>query len=114
MKRLLLGFPVFLFAFLIGYTFVPQFRIVLVGDEPPTEQAVQPETDTSSTIPSTQVVDFVPEFRDLPNYDDIAYPESTDSLIDVFETGGVYRESEVIALNLAMQLLESNNIRYGQ
>ena len=97
MKRLFLGFPVFLVAFLIGYALAPKDRIAFVNHPTPTEQTVRPETDALSIVPSAPLVDFVPEFRDLPNYDDIAYPESTDSLIDVFETGGVYRESEVIA-----------------
>ncbi len=39
--------------------------------------------------------DIMPEFRDLP--DEIEYPDSTNSLIDVFENGDLYRESEVVA-----------------
>lgn len=96
MKRLFLGFPAFLVAFLIGYAVAPKDRIELVNHTAPTEQTVRSETGASS-IPSPPLVEFVPELRDLPNYDDIVYPESADRLIDVFETGGIYRESEVVA-----------------
>lgn len=100
MKRVLIGFPLFLIAFVTGYVLVPQFRTTLIPEEPKkklVEQTVQPSEIASSSTTTDQNVNFVPEFRDLPNYDEIAFPDSTNSLIDVFETDGIYRESEVIA-----------------
>ena len=42
--------------------------------------------------------EFVPEFRDLPNFEDIDYEkELKTKLVDVFQFEGVYRKSEVIA-----------------
>jgi hypothetical protein len=99
MKKLLSGFTLSFVAFLVGYNFVPQYRKAFVDDElrilPAAEQTEQQETMAPSITPTNQNVNFVPEFRDLPN--EIGFSESTNSLIDVFETDGIYRESEVIA-----------------
>jgi hypothetical protein len=96
MKRLLLGFTLFLIAFVTGYVFVPQFQTTPVREETRIK-LVQPQTVAPSGTTTDQNFIFVPEFRDLPNYDEIVFTESTNSLIDVFETDGIYRESEVIA-----------------
>ena len=52
-------------------------------------------------VPSTALSEYpvneTEEFRGLPSPDEVLFPESTDSLIDVLGHAGVYRESEIIA-----------------
>lgn len=100
MKRLIIGFPVFAIAFLVGCVMVPKIYEECSEVTVPvqtTEQSIQTETTPVSISATSKTDDFVPEFCDLPSYEDIAYPEDTNNLIDVFETGAIYRESEVIA-----------------
>jgi hypothetical protein len=98
MRRLLLGFPIFLVAFWVGYALVPQFRIAPVGNEPKLmEHTIQSETIPAFTAPVVQNVDFVAEFRDLTNLADVVYPTTQTKLVDLFEHGNAYRKSEVIA-----------------
>lgn len=59
---------------------------------------------TASNVERTEIVsasvqtnDFYPEFRDLPDFASIDSVRPTGKLIDVAESDGLYRESEVIA-----------------
>ena len=54
-----------------------------------------PSISSEKSIKVSDNSDIALEFFNLP--DEIEYPESTNSLIDVFETGNPYRESEVVA-----------------
>lgn len=98
MKRSLFGIAVFLLTLYFGYVVVTDFRKQsversdVVFDAPNTKTVV-PSPPTSVESPSqTQ-----PEFTDLPNYEDVAFSEPSKNLIDVYENGNLYRESEVVA-----------------
>jgi len=62
---------------------------------PITQERQLPPVEKEPTV--AKVDDFVPEFRDLPNYDEIEYPKYNTNLIDIFQIGSIYRESEVVA-----------------
>ncbi len=105
MKRFLLSVPIFAITFVLGYFLVPGFDVVeqtfqsVRRDLPkdvlaPKEIAFRYE---GWSYPAAAKDDFDPEFRDLPNFDEIDYPWN-DKLIDLMQfEGGIYRESEVIA-----------------
>ena len=99
MKKVLLGFPIFLVTFLAGYILVPEFRTMLTDQSPPqaVERVTQLNANSAPIVSSPKDEDFVPEFRDLPSLEEIDYPEPNDNLIDIFQIGSVYRESDVIA-----------------
>ncbi len=95
MKRVILNFPFFIVTLMMGLLLPPELAREI-------SDAVAPTQTTFRYIPwsyanSAGSDDFVPEFRDLPNFDEIDYPESSDDLIDIFQIGNVYRESDVIA-----------------
>lgn len=97
MNRVFIGLISFVATFMIG--------ILLVPDIAETRNNPVAKIETAASSPAANVAipvsvkekRFVPEFQDLPNHDEIAYPEATNNLIDVLETGAIYRESEVIA-----------------
>ena len=96
MLRALVGILSFIVTFFIGFLLVPNFQDVHHIPLSKMEAIVTATPANIAVRSKTEGDEFDPEFRDLPNYDDIVYPEGED-LIDVFETGGIYRESEVIA-----------------
>lgn len=69
---------------------------------------VKDQTSEKSKAPAD---DFNPEFYDLPNFEDVDYPQAGKHLIDLHQVDGVYRESEVIARNRQNWLVfgERNN-----
>jgi len=54
-----------------------------------------PSISSEQSLKLSDEKNNAPEFFNLP--DEIEYPDSTNSLVDVFETGNLYRESEVVA-----------------
>ncbi len=98
LKRIVAVFVILLAVFGLGYFFALQNSRDSIQTGSPgnvIENKRIAEYSNSSTIHGTQT-EFVPEFRDLPNVDELEWPE-TDNLIDIFQIGGIYRESEVIA-----------------
>jgi hypothetical protein len=102
MNRFLMASISFGVAFNLGLLFVAE--IIPYEHEPrlagsmsehhrtvPSTTSVPPVTPTSITVNDPEV-----EFYNLEAAEIAAFPESFD-LIDVFEAGGIYRESEVIA-----------------
>ncbi len=94
MKRWLFGLLVFPPTLVIGYGLAQLFIFEQQSAIFESQHNVQQEI----VKVVTSHPHFVPEFHDLPNLEDIDYPDWDDHrLIDVFQMGGVYRESEVIA-----------------
>ncbi len=63
---------------------------------PITQERPLPLVEKESTV--TKVDDFVPEFPDLPNFDDIEYKKPPGKLIEILQDG-IYRRSDVVARN---------------
>ncbi|MGQ0543141.1 MAG: hypothetical protein ACT4O9_15055, partial [Blastocatellia bacterium] len=100
MKRLLLGFLVFVVTFLIGYFVVPDFQTTIEDQTPSqmVERVTQLNANFAPVVPLPRDEDFVPEFRDLPNFDDLEFDQPIGEVIDILEDG-IYRQSEVVARN---------------
>lgn len=98
MKRILTGILLSIATFLAGYLIVPQ------QNEQPT--TIHQDRQNNNEVPSItgkvqEVIgesgEFSPEFRDLPNFQEIDRFAPESRLIDILERDGLYRESEVIA-----------------
>ncbi len=98
LKRIVPVVVVLLATFGLGYFFAVQVSRDSVRSETPETklESKLPAEDNHSADRKRQA-EFVPEFRELPNADEIKWPESDENLIDIFQIGGVYRESDVIA-----------------
>lgn len=99
LKRIFIGIAVLAITFLSGYFIADRMARQPASLWTPT---VADETERSApTRPPLNSGKFetesLPEFTDLPNYEDIEFPAPEKKLIDVLETGAVYRQSEVIA-----------------
>lgn len=99
LKRIIAVFVILLATFGLGYFFALQVTHDWVRKETleaKVESKLPAHGEDSKADRRTQT-EFVPEFRDLPNADEIEWPEANTNLIDIFQIGGVYRESDVIA-----------------
>jgi hypothetical protein len=114
MKRQLVGLLVFVLAFASGCLLVFDFQITGL----PESQAVSIETRSlpaSNSVLLTEPAkkEFIAEFNNLPNFEEIDLVESEGKLIEILEEG-VYRRSEVVARNGEKWLvLFENGRRYS-
>lgn len=93
MKRWAIGSIAFLATLAIGIVLVWPTLI-----EQETQQTILPSPNPEEiTLLEPQEDSFVPEFRDLPNLEEVDYPQAGEHLIDLHQVDGVYRESEVMA-----------------
>lgn len=94
MKRWAIGSIAFFVTFAVG---------VLLGWPFVTERSPQ-HSEKLRSIPTQTVVsapftdDFIPEFTNLPNFEDLKYTKPTGKLIELLDDG-IYRRSEVGAKN---------------
>jgi hypothetical protein len=94
MKSLANGLIAFVISLLIGliaawffFREVPASDAVYKRVEP--REAATPEVEKN--------VVFKPEFTRLPNYEELDFPELPDNFIDLYNTDGLLRRSEVLA-----------------
>ena len=107
MRKLFLGLPVFITAFVFGYvtahSFLPRLGEVMptVAAEPsapipePPAPVKQPEFVPPAQSAPIKNIDLTSEFRDLPNF--IEIPNFRVKLVDVFEYGNDFRRDEIPA-----------------
>jgi hypothetical protein len=94
MKRRVIGSIAFFATFAVG---------VLLGWPLVTERSPQ-HSEELHQIPTQTVVsapftdDFIPEFTNLPNFEDLKYTKPTGKLIELLDDG-IYRRSEIRAKN---------------
>jgi len=100
MKRSLIGIIIFAGTFFIGFFIIPNFGVKQIPQESPSFEVlvidIQNELLPPKSTP-TEVTDFISEIRNLPNFEDIPEPQFKFDLVDIFENGNRYRESEVDA-----------------
>lgn len=98
MNRLLSGFLAFVVALLIGYIAVPEVKTDFVIQTRPQieERFTQLNANLAPIVPSSKEQYFVPEFRDLPNFEEVNAMESEGKLIEIVGDG-IYRRSDVVA-----------------
>jgi hypothetical protein len=100
LKRWTIGFIAFFAALLIGF-------VVANTWNKPGPTLAEPDINDSPKIvvndptfeePKAPADDFIAEFRDLPNFEDIKYIKPPGKLIELLDDG-IYRRSEVVAKN---------------
>lgn len=96
MKRWAFGFVVFLFTLGIG-TAVAVFFVFVPNAEKTSSEPPPQLVEIAASEPSKD--DFVAEFRDLPSYEILDFPELRDNFFDVHNTDGLVRKSETVAKN---------------
>lgn len=90
MRRILLGFPIFLVALFAGYILVPEFRATFIDNVPP-------QTTESLTYPNSNST-FTPLLEPLEEIDDDI--EAADKLtIRLMETGSNFHADQIKAKN---------------
>jgi len=95
-----MGIALFAITFFVSNLLVLNFGTNLITKESPAIKVKATDTQEKIAPPAiadATETDFVPEIRDLPNFEDIQNPDFKTKLVDVIEHGGVYRKSEVIA-----------------
>jgi hypothetical protein len=110
MKRWLVWTLIFAATFLVGTLLVyvyltisaPIFYSERIVQEPP---PLTQQTETSA--------DWVPEFRDLPTYDEIEYPEFNQNLLDISNNGDLFYTPEDVPTRSGDVWLTLNKTRGG-
>lgn len=96
MKKIGISFIVFLITFLIGcFVAFPLFDQT-PEIEPVSFEKVPPAADP---IPKNADIEANPEFIDLADFGEFGLEPPENNLIDLRETNGIFRESEVVARN---------------
>lgn len=93
MQRLLTGLFVFAVTLALGWSAVRLFVFANSAESAQPANPVGPDIAFSPSAPR----EFVPEFRDLPNFKDIEESEFKAKLIGFHGNEGIFRQSEVLA-----------------
>jgi hypothetical protein len=95
MKRWMVWSFVSLATFFVGTLFVFAY-LIATAPEYVAKRIAAPQTEKILSAPTEP--NFIPEFRDLPDFDDFVYRPKRAKLIH-FLGDGIFRRSEVVAAN---------------
>jgi hypothetical protein len=100
MKRWAIGSIAFFAALLIGFVVADLWTQPgpTLGEPDSNGIPAMVVKDQTSKEPRTPADDFVPEFRDLPNFDELEAKNVGRRIIEIYE-GGTYWKDEVVAKN---------------
>lgn len=98
MKRWAIGSIAFFAALLVGFVVADSWNQPgpTLGEPDLNGVPVVVVSGHSPETPAAPVDEFVPEFLDLPNFEDIKYKEPTGRMIDILDDG-IFRRSEIVA-----------------